>query len=177
MTVEEYRAVGARIPFSQLIDGVLVVGEAKPIHGVVQGRLIAALGAWTEQREGRGLVSAPLGVEISEFDHYEPDLVWLAEAHVPEDLTVELARMPELVVEVRSPSTWRFDVGHKKHMYEARAVPELWLVDPYEQVVRVHRRSTAQAVTYDVELRLGPDDSLESPQLPGFLLSLSALFG
>ena len=37
--------------------------------------------------------------------------------------------MPDIAVEVRSPSTWRYDIGAKKSGYERRGLPELWLVD------------------------------------------------
>jgi hypothetical protein len=37
--------------------------------------------------------------------------------------------LPDLAVEVRSPSTWRYDVGKKKATYERGGLPELWPVD------------------------------------------------
>lgn len=36
---------------------------------------------------------------------------------------------PQLAVEVRSESTWRFDVGPKKRVYEEAGLGEQWLVD------------------------------------------------
>ena len=49
---------------------------------------------------------------------------------------------PDLAVEVRSPSTWRFDIGRKKENYERYGVGELWLVDTAADVVFAFRRST-----------------------------------
>jgi Uma2 family endonuclease len=92
----------------------------------------------------------------------------------PEDLEKRLARVPDLCVEIRSSSTWRYDVGRKKSVYEAGGLPELWLVD-YDTVI-VFRRSQPDERTFDVALDLSRQDRLTSPQLPGFELDLARLF-
>ena len=80
--------------------------------------------------------------------------------------------MPDLVVEVRSPSTWRFDIGAKKDNYERYGVGELWLVDTAAYVVFVFRRSTPDAPRFDVSLEFGPGETLTS-LLPGFALAVA----
>jgi Uma2 family endonuclease len=84
--------------------------------------------------------------------------------------------MPNLAIEVRSESTWRYDVGVKKTRYEQQGLPELWLVDTRAEVVRVFRRSGPGAKGFDVVVELERDEKLTSPQLPGFSLALSELF-
>jgi len=84
--------------------------------------------------------------------------------------------MPDIAVEVRSLSTWRFDIGAKKSGYEREGLRELWLVDTAADEVLVFRRSARNAARYDVSLQLGGDHTLSSPQLPGFALDLSELF-
>ncbi|MDQ3719269.1 MAG: Uma2 family endonuclease [Actinomycetota bacterium] len=81
-----------------------------------------------------------------------------------------------MVAEVRSPSTWRYDVGAKKSSYERSGLPELWLVDTAADEVLVFRRSTPGATRFDVALELGRGEALESPLLPGFRLALDELF-
>ncbi|MGI8730138.1 MAG: Uma2 family endonuclease [Solirubrobacteraceae bacterium] len=79
-------------------------------------------------------------------------------------------------VEIRSPSTWRYDVGTKKSVYEREGLPELWLVDGEGRVVLVFRRSSPRAPTFDIELELDAAALLQSPQLPDFALALGELF-
>ena len=79
-------------------------------------------------------------------------------------------------MEIRSPSTWRYDVGRKKSVYEAQGVAEVWLVDDAAEVILVFRRSTPAQPTYDVALELATSDALASPLLPGFALALARLF-
>ena len=77
---------------------------------------------------------------------------------------------------MRSPSTWRYDIGAKKAAYERHWLPELWLVDTAADAVLVFRRSGAAQPSFDVALELGLADSLSSSLLPGFGLSLDELF-
>ncbi len=84
--------------------------------------------------------------------------------------------MPDLAVEVRSPSTWRFDLGVKKTGYERHGLRELWLVDTLARTVLVYRRSTAGAAEFDVALEVSEDEQLTSPLLPGFELAVADIF-
>ncbi len=79
-------------------------------------------------------------------------------------------------MEVRSPGTWRYDVGRKKAVYESGGLPELWLVDTAADEVLVFRRSAPDAPAFDVAEELSHGDTLTSPLLPGFALELDELF-
>lgn len=177
MTAEEFFAVTVEGDHKHLVDGAIVVAEPRPIHSVLQGRLYVAFARWIDAGEGRGLVLLPTDVVLDEFNVYGPDVTWVAERHRPSDLRDRLARVPELCVEIRSPGTWRYDVGAKKSGYEAGGLPELWLVDDVAETVLVFRRSRPELARFDVALELGRGETLTSPQLPGFELALDELFG
>jgi Uma2 family endonuclease len=83
---------------------------------------------------------------------------------------------PELVVEVRSPSTWRYDTTIKFRTYESAGVAEVWLVDTAANTVLVYRRSVASSPTFDVALELGVEEHLTSPLLEDFTLNIAELF-
>jgi Uma2 family endonuclease len=176
MTAEDYYAVTAVGDRKQLVDGEIVVNEPKLIHALLQGRLHIALQTWIEAGEGRGFASLPTDVRIDDHNVYGPDLLWFSEEHIPADLDAYPERLPDLCIEIRSAGTWRYDVGAKKRIYEGRGLPELWLVDDAAETVLVYRRSEPKAKTFDIALELGRGNTLGSPQLPGFALSLSELF-
>jgi Uma2 family endonuclease len=176
MTAEQFFAETPERHFLQLVDGAVVVNEPRPIHVVLQGRLYFELRTWIEAGEERGLVLLPVDVRMGEYDVYAPDLCWIAERHRPASLREQISRVPDLCVEVRSPGTWRYDVGRKKAIYEAGGLPELWLVDDVAETVLVFRRSAPAAPAFDVALELTGEDELSSPQLPGFSLPLQRLF-
>jgi Uma2 family endonuclease len=66
-----------------------------------------------------------------------PDVLWFAGPPALDGSGPR--RDPDLVVEVRSPSTWRYDLGRKRELYVEHGVPELWLVDTVARRVLVHR--------------------------------------
>jgi Uma2 family endonuclease len=113
---------------------------------------------------------------MDEYNFYGPDVLWFSSDHVPGNLDGYPERVPDLCVEIRSESTWRFDVGAKKRVYERGGLRELWLVDDKSETVLVYRRSTPRAEIFDVALELGAGETLTSPQLPGFELSIDELF-
>lgn len=176
MTVEEFRAITVEGDRKQLVDGEIIVNEPKLIHGVLQARIAIALGNWIEAGDGRGIVCMPTDVELDEHNLFGPDIIWIAERHRPQDLRRYLERVPDICVEIRSPGTWRYEIGAKKAAYERGGLPELWLVDDRRPAVLVFRRSAPDVPTFDVVLELGVEDELTSPQLPGFVLPLGRLF-
>ncbi len=159
-----------------LVDGELVVTKPTVEHQETVRRLYHSLGDWIASDSDRGYVIHEIEILIDDLNVYEPDLLWYAEGRRPGRHDLAPYPMPDLAVEVRSPSRRRYDVGPKKAGYERRGLPELWLVDPRVREVLVFRRSRPDAPRFDVSIELGTGDVLESPLLAGFALPLDALF-
>ena len=176
MTVEEYYAITVEGDRKQLVDGRIVVNDPRVTHGILFTRLFGALLAWVGAEAGRGMLLPPTDVRLDDHNLFGPDLNWLSEGNLPEPGEERLRRVPDICVEIRSPSTWRYDVGAKKDAYERGGLPELWLVDDRSQSVLVYRRSRPDSPAFDVALELTAGETLTSPQLPGFALSLDELF-
>jgi len=176
MTVDEYFAWTVEGDRRQLVEGEVIVNDPKPIHAALQSRIAFALETWVREGEGRGLVLLPTDVVLDQFNVFGPDVNWVADEHRPVDMRERLPRVPDLCVEIRSPGTWRYDVGAKKNVYERSGLPELWLVDDVAETVLAFRRSEPGTATFDVALELGAGEQLTSPRLPGFGLPLDELF-
>jgi Uma2 family endonuclease len=176
MTADEYFAVSVVGDKTQLVDGVMIVNDPTLLHNLSQVRILTELTIWVEAAPGRGFASTPTDVVADEYNVFGPDVVWLSEERVPKRLDERLVGMPNLAVEVRSPSTWRYDVGKKRAAYERAGLAELWLVDTASQTVIVCRRSVKDAPSFDIELELSAGDELTSPQLPGFSLPVERVF-
>jgi Uma2 family endonuclease len=175
ITVEEFRKLDHLPRFAQLVDGEVVVNAAKRSHQLPLGRIFLAVSHWADAQPGRGMAWLELDVEIDGLNLYVPDLLWASEARMSE-LRDSEDLAPDLCVEVRSPSTWRFDIGAKKRGYERGGLPELWLVDTDAESVLVYRRARAESPEFDVALELARPDTLTSPLLPGFAYELEDLF-
>ncbi len=176
ITAQEYFALTEGDRWTELIGGRIVVNVPRIPHQTLVGRLFLALGNWVEEESGRGRAWLALDVIVDDHNVLAPDLVWVAEERLPERGAVLLARAPDLLIEVRSPSTWHRDIGVKRRLYERHGVGELWLVDGMGESVIVCRRSGPHAEIFDVEAELGRGETLDFPQLPGFAVELDALF-
>jgi Uma2 family endonuclease len=177
LTADEYFDVAADVPErTQLIDGVIVPSQPKWRHQRTAGLIHAHLLFWTRSKRGVGVAGFPIDVIVDEHNVYGPDIWWIAEpARLDPD---EYYRgVPDIAVEVRSPSTWRYDIGVKKTRYQQHGLPELWLVDTAGRAVMVFRRSSPDAPEFDMSVELAIDDVLTSLLLPGFALPLVEIFG
>ncbi len=177
MTVEEYLAISEEdARRMELIDGEIVVTpEPRPAHAHLQAELIYAVESWRRRGSGRAIVFGPTTVFLGAHDAYGPDLI-VCRPEPRIDDRGWLGEHPLVCVEIRSPTTWKNDVGRKKAVYESEGVPELWLVDDVARVVLVFRRSALGIDYFDTALELDATDTLTSPLLPGFELALSELF-
>jgi Uma2 family endonuclease len=179
MTAQQYLALGEPPdgrPRTELIDGEVVVSEPLPLHAYVRDDVALALHDWSRAAPGRGRAVSPLDVQLDERNVFVPDILWYAEGRAPARDAGRPSPMPDLAIEVRSPSTWRYDIGAKKGGYEAYGLPELWLVDTAAEAVLVFRRSDPSARVFDVALELERDGELRSSLLPGFALAVAKLF-
>ncbi len=178
MTAKEFLA----LPVAQygrpwnLVAGEVVVNQATALHSAVAGNLRYALEIWARGPLGSGALHEPLAIQVDERNVHAPDILWYDEGRVPDPYDEPPYPLPDIAVEVRSPSTWRYDIGTKKAGYERRGLPELWLVDTQADAVLVFRCSRPDAPTFDVALELDRDQQLTSPLLPGFSLALAEVF-
>ena len=161
-----------------LVEGELIVNRPPVDHQELAFRLLVAVRNWTDAGGDRGYAIDELDILIDDFNVYEPDALWYSANRGPrpgEGATAPYP-IPDLAVEVRSPSTWRYDVGAKKAGYERAGLQELWLVDTPAREVLVFRRSKPEAPAFDVSLELASGDVLGSPLLEGFELPIDRLF-
>lgn len=80
---------------------------------------------------GRGLVfDAPIDVELDRHDIAQPDLVLQIGVNQQLVTKTRIKGVPDLVVEILSPSNRDHDLDLKKKMYRRVRVPEYWVVDP-----------------------------------------------
>jgi Uma2 family endonuclease len=176
MTADEFLELPLPRPWTQLVAGEVVVYQPLPKHQIVCTRLLVTLVNWSAAQAGRGVAILPLDIRADDRNVYAPDILWYAEGRAPGIDAGRPSPMPNIAVEVRSPSTWRYDIGVKLPVYEERGLHELWLVDTRADTVLVFSRSGPDSATFDVTLELERDEQLTSPQLPGFALALDELF-
>src|SRR3954452_3116554 len=170
LTAEEYFALPPTEKHTQLIDGEIVVTEPTLRHQRLTLEIVRLLTNWLIENPGHGEAGIPVDVHLDGYNVFAPDVWWVPEAERPSRDAKRIVGPPALAVEVRSPSTWRYDVGAKKRTYERLGLSELWLVDSNADTVLVYRRSSPAAPAFDVELELAAGDTLTTPLIAGFTI-------
>jgi len=99
---------------------------------------------------------------------FVPDIQWFSAQRSGLHVDARLWPVGDIVAEVRSESTARYDRELKCRRYLALGAREVWLVDPGALTVEIHQPAGDPVL-------LGPDASLTSPLLPGFTLPLVRL--
>ncbi|MCY3881363.1 MAG: Uma2 family endonuclease [Chloroflexi bacterium] len=160
----------------ELIRGVLCkTMPAGQVHGKIVTRLVMRMGAFVEPRGLGTLVASDSGVWLERDPDTvrEPDVAFTSVEKLPLDAwnTGYAETVPDLVVEVASPSDSRREVHDKAHMWLNHGVRLVWVVQPETRTVDVYRPDEPIAT-------LGEEDSLDGLDvLPGFACDVSAVFG
>ncbi|HEX5414864.1 MAG TPA: Uma2 family endonuclease [Chloroflexota bacterium] len=121
----------------EIIDGVLYAApRARSGHQIIANRLAHLLTGFTEDR-GLGTVVPDADLIVSDRDTYvSPDIMYFAGDRfdrVDRDDWIRI--MPDLVVEVLSPSTRDYDRQKKRETYAQLGVPHYWMVDRHSRAV------------------------------------------
>lgn len=172
LTWQEFLDLPDEYRHADLIDGELFVSAPAFRHQYIVTRLLTALVNWTDAGSGRGIASIEPAVQISHNRGYMPDIAWWSHdkcAATGEPPDVE--GVPDVVVEVLSPSTRGIDSVRKRNDYPKVGVSEVWFVDPGEPSVHIVRAGADGEVTID----LTADQLVTSPLLPGFSIGVGDL--
>ena len=161
----------------ELIDGEhYVTASPNTKHQRVSGNLYFLIRRWLEEHPIGQVFFAPFDVVFTRFDVVEPDLLYLSQARAAEALTAAHVRgVPDLVIEIASPSTRQRDERIKRRLYEREGVSEYWVVDPDIDVIRVYRRND-NVFARPLEFSAEAGDTLTTPLIEGLELRLEDVF-
>ena len=172
MTVEDFLALGDGV-YAELIDGEIHMNATPTFdHQHAAQALGRALGSWAEPRRAGQALGVPIDVDLPSGDIVEAVALFISTPRLG-IIDRWIRGVPDLLVEVLSPSNLAHDRVTKLRFYERNAVPEYWIVDLVARAVDMYRLEGGR---YRAPIRVGADDALTSPQLPGFALPVADLF-
>jgi Uma2 family endonuclease len=120
----------------EIIEGEHYVNPApSTYHQTVSRRIQFALYTLIELKQLGQVFNAPVDVQLGNHNIVQPDIVVILAAHQQIITPTKIKGIPDLIVEILSPSTLEHDQVLKRQMYEAAGVPEFWIVDPFEHCV------------------------------------------
>src|SRR6516162_4395863 len=129
-------------PRYQLIEGDMFMAPAPDrSHQNPAGNLYYHLRRYLEANSVGVVYMAPVDVELDDLNVYQPDIVFVRHERSAILTDHGVAGAPNLVIEVLSPKTARFDLGLKRQTYFRTGVEELWIVDPQKRTLAIYRQS------------------------------------
>ena len=176
-TYEEFMVLPEGGPVRyEIIDGDLCMTPA-PVtrHQKISKNLLFEIERFLRTNPLGEIFAAPVDMVFSREPPQVvvPDLVFVAAEHLSLITEKNLQGIPDLLVEILSPTTATSDRQVKHALYERVGVPEYWVVDPERNSVQVFRLSGGR---YAEALEFGLGDRLETPLLPGLSIPLSEVF-
>jgi Uma2 family endonuclease len=160
----------------ELIDGELVEVEVpRWKHEWIVGRLVVLLDAWAQAGRGGRVVPSGYKLRISDRRGVMPDVQFYRQGNdAPLDQDDGLTRgRPDLVVEVVSPSSQRFDRVIKLRWYAGLGIPEYWLVDPTAKTLE---QLVLREGAYVIAASLVENEAFRPASFDGLEISLSNLW-
>lgn len=173
-TLEEYAARPEELFYHELVDGELVQRPMSALAHLVVNNLSEFMIPWAvHTRRGKFFTEADFRyLPRARRTVRRPDGAFITQARLEAypwgNAFLEL--VPDLAVEVISPSDIFYDVDRKLAEFFEAGVRRAWIINPDVPSVRVHRSFE------DVTILRPGDELVDEEVLPGFRCSVDALF-
>ena len=158
----------------ELINGEIVKKTSPhPRHQIGLSNLNESLRNFVREKKLGIVLFAPVDVFLDEENALVPDLIFISESRkaIITDNGVEGA--PDLVVEILSPGTAKYDRGDKMKVYKKHRIPEYWLIDPKLKSVEIY---TFTDNDYELKELMMDKGLPQSTVVQGFALDVEKVF-
>ncbi|HEX6384139.1 MAG TPA: Uma2 family endonuclease [Anaerolineae bacterium] len=159
----------------EVLDGELYISPPPTIsHQNSVTSLTASMRMYAVDHDLGLVLTSPVGVRLPAQEvPVQPDIVFVSKER--RDIVGEeyIEGVPDLVVEVLSPSNWLYDRGKKQEAYRQAGVREYWIVDYRAKTVEVLVLEESAYVLID---KFGEGDVARSAVLTGFEVAVEDVF-
>jgi len=162
----------------EVIRGDLYVSPAPSVdHQRAIARLFRLLDRFVLDHKLGEVLTAPLDVLLPDglASPVQPDIVFFRVGNEPRAGAANFQGVPDLVIEVLSPTTRRLDTRVKLSAFRAAGVPEVWFADPQVRTLVVHGFSE-DGTSYVELCRAAEGESISSRVLTGLRIVASDVF-
>lgn len=160
----------------EIIDGALFMSTApSTFHQWIVQRLYRRVGIPAEDHYGAFAFLSPVGLIMPGCDPVQPDFVLVLKAKASIIRDRRIYGVPDLIIEVLSPSSVSYDTEVKLHAYARAAVPEYAIIDPAARTLHLYTLETG-AQQYGEPLSAGEHSTVTFACLPSLPLPVASLF-
>jgi Uma2 family endonuclease len=126
----------------ELIDGNIMKQNFPSLkHQNVVVNLIGIFRSFLKSNPIGSVLCAPFGVFLNENTQLQPDIIFVGTAQKDIAQSDGIYGVPDLLIEVMSPSSMEIDRFKKFEIYEQAGVAEYWLIDPNNETIEVYINS------------------------------------
>ena len=120
----------------QLIENELILSPAPlEVHQAILTYLSADILFYVRKNSLGTIRVAPYDIYLDKKNVFQPDIVFISNENLHNIKADGLHGAPDLVIEILSPSTAKYDLEDKKDVYERYGVKEYWIIDPSSKSV------------------------------------------
>ena len=158
----------------ELIEGELFLCPTPSTrHQTVSRHLQFALMEALEKPGLAQIFDAPTDLVLNRTNVVQPDLIIIGAAKFHLITRRAIEGVPDVAVEILSPSSEDRDRFIKRKLFERLQIPEYWVVDPEASSLTVYRFHEG---SYGVRATHGQDGVLDCPEFPTLELPLADVF-
>lgn len=151
---------------------VVMTSPAGRRHQNVAGFLFTTLSTFVSVHALGEVMASPFQMKLTRSGR-EPDVIYVATAHLDRFTPTYLDGPADLVVEIVSPESAQRDRVTKLSEYQDAGIPEYWLIDPAQEEAAFYRLTPEGR--YD-RISTGSDGIYHSEIMPGFWLRVAWLW-
>lgn len=171
MSYEEFLEWADEDTLAEWVNGEVIMSSPASLpHQRIVDFLVNIINMFVTSRDLGAVLSAPFQMKMEQGR--EPDMLFIARAHLGRLKHTYLDGPADLVVEVMSPESIGRDRGEKFYEYERGGVPEYWLIDPLTQRAEFYQ---LRAGRYAL-IPPGAQGCYHSGVLPNFWLQIEWLW-
>ena len=160
-------------PPQQLIEGEIITSPAPtPFHQLIIGEIYSSIKKFANRNKSGKVLLSPIDVYLKNDEVYQPDIIFISNEK-KEIIKDNIKGVPDLIVEVLSPSNAYYDLTHKKNIYEETGVKEFWVVDPNEKTVEIYENVNGTFIPFSKSKTSG---TVNSKILSGLKIEIEKIF-
>jgi len=142
-------------------------------HQRISRNMVWIIESFLRENRCGEILSAPFDVILSDNDIVVPDLVYVSRKNIHMLTEENIKGIPDLIIEILSPSHRKRDRILKRDLYEKYGVKEYWLIDPDKEQVEVYTFSGNRFLPPAVYNR---DQVIKTGIIPGLEVDIKAIF-
>lgn len=137
ITYADYLKIDGNNRYEIFNGELLTVPAPSTDHQEISRNIGSLIWSFVKQKGIGKVFNAPVDVVFDDDEVFQPDIVFIKTGNQHIIKKSAIKGIPDLIVEIVSPSSAFYDMVEKKEVYRKYGVKEYWLVFPDEKVIEI----------------------------------------